>query len=253
LWLCLVHAAGIGDSSLMGGLGRSQLGLCTGPSECKVPARGTTTPRQRFRPLAPRLIPVLGTRCEFGTLPAHQHDCNHLPTVSEGKILTQISDDARGAPGAADWPQPNQRDEPRQISAGGRRSAHRPSGTSPRPRSSNQAIKFFSTEKQGEPRRPRRKTIWRFARCSIGLRAKRHTAFLRGLRGSPCFSVLKNLLACVGNRYPGPVIDVFRLADAKRCASREAPALGTGRKRPRISVVSAYHPKFAARRGDLDG
>jgi len=75
------------------------------------------------------------------------------------------------------WPQPNQRDEPRPISTGGRRSPLRSSGTSPHPQSSKQGFTRRSGEGHGGPRRS---PVWGFASSSTEHRAKRHTSFLRG-------------------------------------------------------------------------
>jgi hypothetical protein len=73
---------------------------------------------------------------------------------------------------------------------------------------------------------PRRRPVWRFARCSIGLRAKRHSAFLRG---PPWFSLLLRAerLACLSL---GPTSRAryrrVSIGPAMRCAYRRAPALG---------------------------
>ena len=65
--------------------------------------------------------------------------------------------------------------------------------------------------------------------CGLPLRSNqsapgqdRASALLPGLRGSPCFSVLKSLLACLWDRRAGPELEI---ADAKRCAWRAAPAV----------------------------
>ena len=47
---------------------------------------------------------------------------------------------------------------------------------------------------------------------------------LRGLVRPHLLLRVKDLIACLCDRPPEPVIDAFRLADAKRCASHEASA-----------------------------
>jgi hypothetical protein len=58
----------------------------------------------------------------------------------------------------------------------------------------------FSAQRSRETaRRSRRRTVWRFARCSIGpLREAPNSFLLRVLERPPCFSVLKNLLPYFG-------------------------------------------------------
>jgi hypothetical protein len=121
-------------------------------------------------------------------------------------------------------PQPNKRDEPRPAAVGERRSRQRPCGTSPHPQSSEQVFRHGETGRATEGHGERQYGASREARSNTVRSAI--LSFSVVLRGPRCFSVLKNLLACLWDRYPGPVSNVSRLADAKRHVSREAPALG---------------------------
>ena len=82
------------------------------------------------------------------------------------------------------------------ITASGRSSRHRLSGTVPRPQSSK-SFNTESTENQEGPRSSER--VWRFARRPVEHRAKRHTVLLGGPSWFSVFSVLKNLLVCLGS------------------------------------------------------
>jgi hypothetical protein len=84
-------------------------------------------------------------------------------------------------------PQPNKRREAHLVRSGGRRLRHRTSGASPRSQSSKQG--FQHREAGREAQRPQRRTVWRFAQCSIRLCAKRQNP-----SSAPPF-----LLLCVEN------------------------------------------------------
>ena len=101
----------------------------------------------------------------------------------------------------------------------------------------------FSAQRNRETaRRPRRRTVWRFARSSIGPCAKRHTVFLRVLARPPCSSVLKNLLPCLGlaGRTQHRWVSDGQREDA--CISRgEAPRASPGGS----SHDSMHYRRFA--------
>jgi hypothetical protein len=60
-------------------------------------------------------------------------------------------------------------------------------------------VSFSAQRSRETARRSRRRTVWRFARCSIGpLREAPNSFLLRVLERPPCFSVLKNLLPYFG-------------------------------------------------------
>jgi hypothetical protein len=163
-----------------------------------------------------------------------------IPVINDNTNYTDKKDNPQ-ITRRSRWPYPDKRDEVRADASVGQRSRHRTTGASAGSQSSKQV---FQHREAGRRHRPRRRRI-------LALRAESDRTLREApyrlsppwpLRLFPCFSVLKNLLAClpwIGRREPLPACLDW---PTQRCAHLARHCAGSGRGGSASESVRYRHP-----------